>query len=231
VIDNAVEIGTLADATNGLGNVKAEVVTSYEVGYRYNSPKFTLDISAYMSNYVDKIAGKFVLAPVMTTAFNTPAAAVGADSYYTFQVDSNFNDEFQTSGVNIETTFALSNNLSANLIYEYNKTDYEAKPTDAYIISWNTPETRIKAGLNYSSGKLSVGANARYNSEYFYQSSYVNGTIEANTVIDAKLSYDLPSLKSILEIGGNNIGGDNYVSVPGAGLIGSIYYAGLRINL
>lgn len=231
VIDNAVEIGTLADATNGLGNVKAEVVTSYEVGYRYNSPKFTLDISAYMSNYVDKIAGKFVLAPVMTTAFNTPAAAVGADSYYTFQVDSNFNDEFQTSGVNIETTFALSNNLSANLIYEYNKTDYEAKPTDAYIISWNTPETRIKTGLNYSSGKLSVGANARYNSEYFYQSSYVNGTIEANTVIDAKLSYDLPSLKSILEIGGNNIGGDNYVSVPGAGLIGSIYYAGLRIDL
>ena len=76
-----------------------------------------------------------------------------------------------------------------------------------------------------------MGANARYNSEYFYQSSYVNGTIEANTVIDAKLSYDLPSLKSVLEIGGNNIGGDNYVSVPGAGLIGTIYYAGLRFNL
>ena len=231
VIDNAVEIGTSADATNGLGNVKAEVVTSYEVGYRFNSPKFTLDISAYMSNYKDKIAGKFVNAPVTSAAFSTPAAAVGADSYYTFQVDSNFNDEFQTSGVNLETTFALSNNLSANLIYEYNKTDYVAKPTDSYIISWNTPENRIKAGLNYSSGKLSVGANARYNSEYFYQSSYVNGTIEANTVIDAKLSYDLPSLKSVLEIGGNNIGGDNYVSVPGSGLIGSIYYAGLRIDL
>ena len=65
----------------------------------------------------------------------------------------------------------------------------------------------------------------------FYQSSYVNGTIEANTVIDAKLSYDLPSLKSVLEVGGNNIGGDNFVSIPGAGLIGSIYYAGLRLNL
>jgi outer membrane receptor protein involved in Fe transport len=231
VIENAVDINSLADATNGLGNVKAEVVTSYEVGYRYNTPKFTIDISAYMSKYVDKIAGKFVFVPVMTSAFNTPAAAVGADSYYTFQVDSNFNDEFETSGVNIETTFSLSNNLSANLIYEYNKTDYVAKPTDSYIIAWNTPENRIKAGLNYSSGKLSLGANARYNSEYFYQSSYVNGTIEANTIIDAKLSYDLPSLKSILEIGGNNIGGDNYVSIPGAGLIGSIYYAGLRINL
>ena len=231
VIDNAVEIGTLADATNGLGNVKAEVVTSYELGYRYNSPKFTIDISAYMSNYVDKIAGKFVLVPVMTSAFNTPAAAVGADSYYTFQVDSNFNDEFQTSGVNIESTFALSNNLSANLIYEYNKTDYEAKPTDSYIISWNTPETRVKAGLNYSYGKLTIGANARYNSEYFYQSSYVNGTIAANTIIDAKLSYNIPSFKSVLEIGGNNIGGDNYVSIPGAGLIGSIYYAGLRLDL
>ena len=95
----------------------------------------------------------------------------------------------------------------------------------------NTPETRVKAGLNYSYGKLTIGANARYNSEYFYQSSYVNGTIAANTIIDAKLSYNIPSFKSVLEIGGNNIGGDNYVSIPGAGLIGSIYYAGLRLDL
>ncbi len=231
VIDNAIEMLSTSDATNGLGNVKAEVVTSYEVGYRFNSPKFTLDVSAYMSNYVDKIAGKFVRVPVMTSAFTTPAAAVGADSYYTFQVDSNFNDTFNTSGVNIETTFALSNNLSANLIYEYNKTDHEAKPTDSYVISWNTPETRLKGGMVYNIGSLSLSANARYNSEYFYQSSYVNGTIESNTVIDAKLSYDLPSLKSVLEVGGNNIGGDNFVSIPGAGLIGSIYYAGLRIDL
>ena len=231
VIDNAVEILSGADATDGLGNVKAEVVTSYELGYRYNSPKFTLDISAYLSKYVDKIGGKFVRVPVMTAVFNTPATAVAADSYYTFQVDSNFEDKFDTSGINIESTFSLSNNLSANIIYEYNQTDYNVRSSDAFVLSWNTPETRLKGGVVYTNGNLLFSANARYNSEYYYQSSYVNGTIEANTVIDAKVSYNIPNLKSVLEIGGNNIGGDNYVSVPGAGLIGTIYYAGLRFNL
>ena len=231
VIDNAVEILSGADATDGLGNVKAEVVTSYELGYRYNSPKFTLDISAYLSKYVDKIGGKFVRVPVMTDVFDTPATAVAADSYYTFQVDSNFEDKFDTSGINIESTFSLSNNLSANIIYEYNQTDYNLRSSDAFVLSWNTPETRLKGGIVYTNGNLLFSANARYNSEYYYQSSYVNGTIEANTVIDAKVSYNIPNLKSVLEIGGNNIGGDNYVSVPGAGLIGTIYYAGLRFNL
>mgnify|MGYP005712075825 FL=1 len=56
--------------------------------------------------------------------------------------------------------------------------------------------------------------------------------IESNTVIDAKLSYKLPYLNAAtLEVGGNNIGGDNYVSLPGAGLIGTTYYAGLKLDL
>ncbi|MGB2339344.1 MAG: hypothetical protein ACPH7I_05600, partial [Flavobacteriaceae bacterium] len=86
-------------------------------------------------------------------------------------------------------------------------------------------------GLNYTKGAFSLNANARYHSEYDYESSFFSDTIESNTVIDAKASFALPALKATLEIGGNNIGGDNYVSLPGSGLIGSVYYTGLRIDI
>ena len=78
---------------------------------------------------------------------------------------------------------------------------------------------------------INISANARYNSEYFYQSSFFNTDVPENTVFDAKLSIAMKNVNSILEIGGNNIGGDNYIGIPGAGLIGTVYYAALKMSL
>jgi hypothetical protein len=50
-------------------------------------------------------------------------------------------------------------------------------------------------------------------------------------VLDAKLSVAMDKLNSILEIGGNNIGGDNYIAIPGSGLVGTTYYAALKVSL
>ncbi len=230
VLDNAVEKSD-ASASN-LGYVKAETVTMLEMGYRFNSPGFTVDASAYFSSIKDKIAGRYVDVPVLTSTLSTPAAAVAAGSYYDFQVDSNFNETFSAYGFSVEATGFLTNGLFANVIYEYNELDYDPADDSALQLSWNTPDHRVKAGLLFKKGDLTLSANARYNSEFLYESSYVNALIESNTVIDAKLSYKLPYLNAAtLEVGGNNIGGDNYVSLPGAGLIGTTYYAGLKLDL
>jgi outer membrane receptor for ferrienterochelin and colicin len=218
-----------------LDYVKPEVVTMFELGYRYNISDLTLDISAYFSNYIDKIAGKYVNVPVLTnnngTTYADAAAAIAADNYYGFQVDSNLDEEFNAYGVSLEATKSISNNLSANLVYEYNQKDYEENSSVTSFVSWNTPDHRVKGGLNYTKGLFSLNTNVRYNSAYYYESSFFSADIDSNTVIDAKASFALPALKATLEIGGNNIGGDNYVSLPGSGLIGSVYYTGLRIDI
>ena len=218
-----------------LDYVKPEVVTMFELGYRYNISDLTLDISAYYSNYQDKIAGKFVNVPVLTnnngTTYADAAAAIAADNYYGFQVDSNLDEEFNAYGVSLEATKSISNNLIANLVYEYNQKDYEENSSVTSFVSWNTPDHRIKGGLNYTNGLFSLNTNVRYNSAYYYESSFFSADIDSNTVIDAKASFALPALNATLEIGGNNIGGDNYVSLPGSGLIGSVYYTGLRIDI
>ncbi|MEC8239306.1 MAG: TonB-dependent receptor [Bacteroidota bacterium] len=218
-----------------LDYVKPEVVTMFELGYRYNISDLTLDISAYFSNYQDKIAGKYVNVPVLTnnngTTYADAAAAIAADNYYGFQVDSNLDEEFNAYGVSLEATKSFSNNLSANLVYEYNQKDYEENSSVTSFVSWNTPDHRVKGGLNYTNGLFSLNTNVRYNSAYYYESSFFSADIDSNTVIDAKASFALPALNATLEIGGNNIGGDNYVSLPGSGLIGSVYYTGLRIDI
>ncbi|MEC8090349.1 MAG: TonB-dependent receptor [Bacteroidota bacterium] len=218
-----------------LDYVKPEVVTMFELGYRYNISDLTLDISAYYSNYQDKIAGKFVNVPVLTnnngTTYADAAAAIAAENYYGFQVDSNLDEKFNAYGVSLEATKSISNNLSANLVYEYNQKDYEENSSVTSFVSWNTPDHRVKGGLNYTNGLFSLNTNVRYNSAYYYESSFFSADIDSNTVIDAKASFALPALNATLEIGGNNIGGDNYVSLPGSGLIGSVYYTGLRIDI
>lgn len=229
VLNNAFDI--LSGQAVDLDYVKAETVTMLELGYRFNNPDFTLDISGYYSNYKDKIAGKFINSPVLTSSLPTVEAALAGGSFYGFQVDSNLDEEFNAYGVSLEATKSISNNLSANLVYEYNQKDYEENSSVTSFVSWNTPDHRIKGGLNYTKGAFSLNANARYHSEYDYESSFFSDTIESNTVIDAKASFALPALKATLEIGGNNIGGDNYVSLPGSGLIGSVYYTGLRIDI
>ena len=229
VLNNAFDI--LSGQAVDLDYVKAETVTMLELGYRFNSPDFTLDISGYYSNYQDKIAGKFINSPVLTSSLPTVEAALAGGSFYGFQVDSNLDEEFNAYGVSLEAIKSFSNNLNVNLVYEYNQKDYDDNDEITSFISWNTPDHRLKAGVNYTKSYFSLSGNLRYNSEYYYESSFFSNTIDSNTVIDAKASFDLPSLNAVLEIGGNNIGGDNYVSLPGSGLIGSVYYTGLRIDI
>ena len=56
-----------------------------------------------------------------------------------------------------------------------------------------------------------------------YESTFIDEMIDANTVVDAQITLDLAKFGAKLRVGGNNIGGDNYVSLAGSGRIGSIY--------
>ena len=119
-----------------------------------------------------------------------------------------------------------------NFIYEYNQLDYSEEANSSFELSWNTPEHRIKLGLTSAiNNNVTISANARYNSEYYYESTFIDATIRANTVLDAKVSFSVKALDNIkFEIGGNNIAGREYVSIPGSGNIGSLYYGGAKIQ-
>tara|TARA_B100001564_G_scaffold230815_1_gene194935 strand:- start:143265 stop:146123 length:2859 start_codon:yes stop_codon:yes gene_type:complete len=213
-----------------LDYIEAEKVTSYDIGYRFNSANFTLDMNAYYSQYENFIGTNSVYVPAAIGLPAEQAMALGA--FAQFGVDANLDVPFDTFGMSLEAIQKLSSSTSMNFIYEYNELDYEAEENSDFELSWNTPKHRMKLGFTtVLSDNLTVSANARYNSEYYYESSFIDAYIRENTVVDAKITFGVNALKGIkFEVGGNNIAGREYVSIPGSGNIGSLYYGGAKIQ-
>lgn len=202
----------LNGAAANLENVHAEFVRSFDLGYRYNSNGFTFDLSAYYSDYDDYIGATNVIVPVVGAGIVDPIAE---QNYAIYSVDSNQDEDFKSYGVNVSASQILTKNFLVNLVYEFNELDYTPGNDPTFETSWNTPKHRIKAGLNANFNPISFNVNARYNSEYMFESTFIDEMIDANTVIDAQITLDLPKLNAKLRVGGNNIGGNEFVSLAG----------------
>ncbi|MDG1290952.1 MAG: TonB-dependent receptor [Flavobacteriaceae bacterium] len=220
------EDGTAAN----LKHVTAEKITSFDIGYRFKKPGFTFDISAYLSDYSDKIGSTDVYTPAIYPGGGTLATYRSTGHFAIYQVDSNSDEEMKTYGVSAEMIKALSKNFIFNVIYDYNKLDFTPTSGSNFEAAFNTPEHNLKAGLVGNFNKLSFNLSSRYTSEYYYEASFVDGMIDARTVIDAQVSYQIPSLKAVIKVGGNNLGGKEYQSVLGGGRIGSIYYTSINFD-
>ena len=70
-----------------------------------------------------------------------------------------------------------------------------------------------------------VGGN-----EYLWESTFADAVIDARTVVDAQISYTIPSIRSVIKAGAANLGGQEYLSAPGNGLIGSQYFVSWTFN-
>ena len=219
----------LDGTASNLKYVEAEKITSIDIGYRFKKPGFTLDISAYMSDYDNKIGSTDVYVPALIPGV-TLANYRALGQYAIYQVDSNSDEELSTYGISAELIKALSRRFILNVVYDYNKLDFNPSAGSDFEAAFNTPEHNLKAGLQGNFDKLSFNFSSRYTSEYYYEASFVDGMIDARTVIDAQVSYQIPSLKAIVKVGGNNLGGKEYQSVLGGGRIGSIYYTSLSFD-
>jgi outer membrane receptor for ferrienterochelin and colicin len=224
---------TQGGAAANLQHVKAEKITSYDLGYRFKGKGLTIDISGYVTNYTDKIGSTDAYVPALTDLLGNTATMSNyrqLGAYAIYQADSNSKEELRTYGLSGEVIKTLSSNFVFNVIYDYNKLDYTPRTSENFEAGYNTPEHNIKAGLLGNFDKLSFNVSSRYTSEYYYEASFVDGMIDARNVIDAQVSYDLPSINAVIKVGGNNIGGDEYFSVLGGGKIGSVYYTAINFN-
>ena len=77
---------------------------------------------------------------------------------------------------------------------------------------------------------LGFNVNFRYQDAFLWESSYGVGNIPAYGVLDAQVSYKLSALKSVVKIGGTNLGGGDYRTNIGAPFIGQTYYLSLTFD-
>lgn len=214
-------------------NVEPEYIVSYDIGYRFNTPTTSFDIAAYLSQYDNFIATQDVWIPLLYNG-QTVAEALGNQDVFPFSVDGNVDEEISSYGVSVAVNQALTQKIGMNMSYEFNDLDYTpSSATSLFEPAFNTPEHRFKVSVVGKNIKDFIGFNVglRSNSEYDYQASFIDETIKANTVIDAQISFNLKdSINSVIKVGGTNIGGDDYVSLVGSGMIGQMTYVSLTFN-
>ena len=230
--------------------VKPEEVKAFELGYRSFINKTSIDINGYYNIYNNFIGNLNVVAPLYGLAQNNPTLGnpnlavfptdPGSQSVHalrtgntrTFQLYTNTDLEIKSLGFGIGLSRKVYQDFEVGVNYNYAEFSFDQEKDPSFEAGFNTPKHRVKVSIGNEKLFKNFGFNVsgRWNSEYLWQSSFADGMIEAATVIDAQLNYNIPYLKSTLKVGASNIGGREYGQVLGAGLIGQQYFASWTIN-
>ena len=221
----------LVVATPGL--VKPERVQAIELGYRTIVKNFSVDLNGYYNTYNDFLSQTNTIAPLYGTAGTPQAvAALANGDRRTFQVYTNSKAKVNSIGVGVGLSRKVYKNFELGGSYNYSQVDFDQSSDPSFEVGFNTPKHRAKA--SFGNDKLfknfGFNTNVRWNSEYLWQSSFIDGMVPENVVFDAQINYAIPFLKSVIKVGGANIGGKDYIQVLGAGAIGQQYYASWTIN-
>ncbi|WP_425656503.1 TonB-dependent receptor [Tenacibaculum ascidiaceicola] len=226
-----------------LTTIQPEKVISYELGYRsiinLSSNKILeLDINGYYNNYESFTAIKDVLVPHYG-GFNTDGTpnaqallALQNNDVTSFSVNTNSNADVNSYGIGVGMSTKVFKGFDLRASYNYAKFDFDENSDPDFEPAFNTPENKVKIQFGHSNLFKNFGfnVNVRWQDEYYWQSSFLQGLVDSRTVLDAQVNYTVPSIKSRFKIGGTNLTGKEYFIAPGAGSIGSLYYISWTIN-
>jgi iron complex outermembrane receptor protein len=218
--------------------VKPEEVTAFELGYRglvnTGASIVTIDVSGYFNNYTDFISGKNVLVPFYGTVGDNGLSllALRNGDYKAFQVYTNTVAEINSYGASIGLNTKFFKNFDLGLNYTYAKFDFDQASDPDFEAGFNTPEHKVKVQFGNPNLFKNFGfnINARWQNEFLWESTFLDATVDARTVLDAQINYTVPAWKSVFKLGGANLTGEEYFSAPGVGAVGSQYYVSWTIN-
>jgi outer membrane receptor protein involved in Fe transport len=232
-----------------VNNVKPEEVQAFELGYRSQIKEVNIDINGYYNTYNNFIGNLVVVAPLYGTASETFDFAQGAPTYVTnpavqtlhalgngnyraYQLYTNTDVKIQSLGVGIGLSKRMFGSYDFGISYNYADFQFDQAKDPGFEAGFNTPKHRVKASVGNEKLFENFGFNAsvRWNNEYLWESTMVDGMISAATVVDAQINYGIPKIKSILKLGATNIGGKDYTQVLGAGAVGQQYFVSWTIN-
>ncbi|GMN06812.1 TonB-dependent receptor [Croceitalea sp. MTPC5] len=214
--------------------VQPEEITAYELGYRGQIGKFTIDLSGYYNSYDNFISQTQTFVPLYGEAGDGGLSLLALQNgdFEVYQVYTNSPQEITSYGgtVGVDTKI-VGFDLGVN--YTYTKLeDEEELRAQGIRTNFNSPEHKVKASFGKTDlfKNFGFGVNYRWSDSFFWEASFADGDVPAYTVLDAQINYSVPSIKSIFKAGGSNILNEEYFQAVGSGLIGAIYYVSWTIN-
>lgn len=197
--------------------VRPESVKAWELGYKgLLGDNVLLDAYGYYNQYQDFITGVEVYQNNGTgsfTKFGVPVNAEGQVTSYGAALGLDY----------LINKFNLSGNVSYNEIGDIPAT---------YINDFNTPKVRFNAGIGNKEIRKNLGFNItyRWQDEFYWTTSFASGQVPAFGTVDAQVNLKIPSVKSMIKIGGSNLLNKYYITSYGNPQIGGMYYVSLLFD-
>lgn len=227
--------------------LKPEKISSYEIGYKgLIAKKLFIDSYFYTSKYTNFIGGTAILVPTAAAAPGLPieSGLSGASTRSAYSRVANSKEKITANGFAISGNYSLSKGFNVGVNYAQNNLKgFTASPEQQYA-GYNTPKNRynLSFGKRLNSGdKFGFNVNLRHQDEFVWQASFnqptttgvasfTNTIVPAVTTFDAQVSYKLALMKSIIKLGGTNIGGKPYIQAFGSAAVGSMYYVAITFD-
>ena len=211
--------------------VQPEQLTSGEIGYKgLIAQSLLVDLNGYYTTYKNFIGGQIVASKNATTHQGNSVPAGTLFSPYT-----NSTKDVSSYGVGLGLSYNLPKNFT--VMGNYNYANFRIENLDETIdknfrAGFNTPNNRFSVGVGNRkiARNLGFNINFRWQDKFLWQSSYGNWNVPAFGVLDAQVSYKVSPIKSVIKLGGTNLGGTDYRTNFGAPFVGQQYYISITFD-
>jgi len=220
--------------TTYVNAVKPEQLQSLEIGYNtIVKNKVFIDLSAYYSRYTDFIGYVAVVQPNSGVAGEASGVeALVSGDFQRYSVATNSSTDIDTYGGGIGVNYYFWKNTRAYINYTYANID-STGIQDQIIPGFNTPKHKVNIGVAGEKviENFGFGVNWKWADNYYWQSIFASGPVNAYSVLDIQINYAIPSWYSIIRIGGSNVLDQKYYQAYGMPEIGGFYYISWTFNL
>lgn len=227
--------------------LQPERIQSIEIGYKgLIAKKLFVDAYYYTSTYRNFIGGVSVVVPTAAAGPGLPieSGVSSATTRLGYSRPANTSEEIKVNGWAIGLNYSLNKGFFINANVANNELKKFVPSAEQQYAGFNTPDYRYNIGFGKritSGNKFGFNINLRHQNAFLWEASFnqptttgttffSNTTVPAINTIDAQVSMKVPSIKSIIKLGGTNIGGKPYIQAYGSAMVGSMYYVSLSFD-
>ncbi len=220
-----------------------EKVETYEIGYKSTiDNRLFVDLYYYYNRFLT-FEGAAVLVQLKDPN-GSIADLVDPTRRNVYSMPLNAPQVLKNAGWGVGLDYLIGNGfmLTGNVTRNVLLNETELRENDpSFIASFNSPEYRFNAGLsNRDIGRTGwgFGITFRHQTAFLWNGSIgtpaVNvgrqSMIPAFSTVDAQVTKKIPTIKSIVKLGGTNIGNKLYATGWGNPSVGGMYYVSITFD-